>query len=1063
MIDQPAPAPGFSLHHGNRLERLVGTLADELRARPADPLTADIVLVPHPGMAQWLKMRLADELGVAANLEFPLPAAWFGQLAGIGTTPEDALVWTRDALTWRIFALREEGLGPLSFADAVGERGQLARWQLASQVAHLLERYQLQRPDWVRAWSAGRLTGGGEGERWQARLWQRLIETANPEERRAIRQRIDVAAVSPAILPQRLFAFGFASLPASYLQRLQAMAEVVPVHLFFANPCRWYWGDLASAREQLSRSRRMGYKPELDPDAEGHPLLAGFGAVGRDFFRQLYAGEAAFVTETEQFDEALSASVLAQLQNGILSLDGNTLEWNESDRSVRLMSAPNRRRELEALHDILLDLLGDRELDLRPHQIAVMVPKLSDYAPLIEAVFGGQPRERRIPWQLTDLAETERHPLAELFLKLIDLPTWRFGLGDVLDALARPSFAAAFGIEPAELPRLSQLLAGAGARWGLDGEFRERMDAGNESVFTFRFALDRLLTGWMVGEGVAFDGEIAPYAALRGSDADLVGRFIACLDTLDRWRTRLLDERSLADWTDTLIALRENCFADSGDDDDEAARLRLMQAVERWSERTRSTDTLVVARRVVRESLSEALHSTSVSALPGEGVNLCAMVPLRGLPFRVIALLGLGEGEFPRRDREQPDDLCRQRPRAGDRSVTAEDRYLFLESIAASREVLLLSHVDVDSETGQPRAPSPVFAEFLDYLRDAAFDGDAAALGNRFEQVARLPFDPRHFDAGGDDRFVPSHVHEWLASPSPPSMRRALEPVAPRDWAELASLFVDPARMQMRWRGVATHDHDDPVDDVEPFALDGLQTFKVRSAIVGALAADADASKTEAAAWLSAAALLPPGHAGRHAFASTWADALRVRERQIQARGDRPLGRVGGVIRLGELTLPVCIDDADGSGVVRSSAGRIKPRRRMAAWLDLVALSLLTGTPGLSATLVGLEGTCVLDAPGQPDAVATRLLELWSQARREPLPIYPATSAAYAESFVARDPDRAAGKAYLAWEGSDFGVSGERHDRACAELARCFPRWDAPPFAALAVELFGPLFGKGTA
>src|SRR5690606_2458627 len=398
-----------------------------------------------------------------------------------------------------------------------------------------------------------------------------------------IRQRLGLVAPAMLTLPSRLFAFGFASLPHDYLQQLHMIAGRIPVHLFFTNPCRWYWGDLLSVREQLWLSRRLDYKPALDPDAEGHPVLAGFGAVGRDFFRQLYGGEATFASETEQFDESSSTQVLGQIQNGIVSLDAGPLDWAPDDGSIRLLVAPGRRRELEALHDVLLDLLGDRARNLRPRDIAVMVPKLSDYAPLISAVFGGQPRERHIPWQVTDLAETERHPLVALFLTLVDLPGWRFALGDVLDALARPSFARAFGIDTAELPRLSTLLAEAGARWGLDGAFRARIDAGDEDAYTFGFAIDRLLAGWMLGEGVAFDGETAPQAALRGSDADLVGRFVACLDTLDRWRGRLLADRTLADWSATLVALCKACFADSGDDDDNAALLRLMQAIDRWS------------------------------------------------------------------------------------------------------------------------------------------------------------------------------------------------------------------------------------------------------------------------------------------------------------------------------------------------------------------------------------------------------------------------------------------------------------------------------------------------
>lgn len=1057
MLDQPAHSAGFHLHHGNRLEGLVQVLAQELCAASTDPLTPDVLLVPHPGMAQWLKMRLADALGVAANLTFPLPGIWFGRMAATGVDPADAMAWSRDALTWRINALREAGLGPLSPVSDRTDRDHLARWQLATQVAQLFDRYQLQRADWLRAWANGRRPIGEDSEHWQARLWQRLIDTATDGQRRALMQRLLPAP--SAMVPDRVFAFGFASLPASYLDHLQSMATRIPVHLFFTNPCRWYWGDLLSEREQLSRSRKLAFKPALDAEAEGHPLLAGYGAVGRDFLRQLYAGEAAFASETEQFEPARGSSVLAQIQNGILSLEADALDWPEGDSSIRLIVAPNRRRELEALHDLLLELLDDRALDLRPHDIAVMVPKLSDYAPMIDAVFGGQPRERRIAWQVTDLAETERHPLADLFLKLIDLPTWRFGLSEVLDALARPAFAAAFHIAADELPRLAFLLEDAGARWGLDGSFRARLDAGDEEAYTFRFAIDRLVTGWMMGEHVPFDGVVAPYAALRASDADLIGRFVVCLDRLDAWRARLARDQSLSVWRMRLGELRQACFAESADEDDNGALLRLMRAIDNWSERTAIAPSLVVPRRVVHESLAETLHSTAVSALPGEGVNLCAMVPLRGLPFRVIVLLGLGEGEFPRREREQPDDLCRRRPRPGDRSVIAEDRYLFLEAITSARDVLVLSYVDQDPETGQPRGPSPVLAEFHDYLRDAAFGGEENSVVERIEHVARFPGDPRHFGASAVERFVPSHATEWRASSPPASPSRSLAPALPHSWEQLCSLFIDPARTQLRWRGVDFGDHGEPAVDDEPFALDSLRAYQAREVIVEILSARDDVVPDEVEHRLAASALLPPGRAGRRAFRQAWSEAIRVRDGHVQARGERMLRAVDGTVMIGQVALPVRIDDADTAGLLRLTAGKLNARRRMKAWLDLLALGLLRGDAGLTAIIVGLDGQRVLEMPADIQTIADRLMSVWHRARIAPMPLYPATSAAYAESAVRGDIEKAQAKASMQWNGSGFGGSpGESLDPACAELARCFSRWDAPPFADLAIDVYGPLF-----
>jgi exodeoxyribonuclease V gamma subunit len=1113
---------GFHLHHGNCPERLADALASTLAAQPPDPLAVETILVPHPGMAQWLKMRLADRLGIAAHLEFPLPAAWLGRLAGHGQDSAHGRVWSGEALAWRLFALDGVDLGPLS-APALDQRGQLARWQLAGHLARLFERYQVQRADWVLRWLAGQrvaIPGTGDAERWQRRLWQHLLTSASSDEQQALRARLQPSLPPGVPLPPRLFAFGFASLPVLYQQRLLALSQRLPVHLYFANPCRHYWGDLLGEREQLRRGRLLAQRPDHDPEAEGHPLLAAFGTVGRDFLHQLYAGDLGFAGETELFERPGGASALAQLQRQVLELAPAALDWPASDRSIRMLAAPSRRRELEGLHDILLGLFADPQLDLQPHQVAVLVPRLSDYAPLIEAVFGSQPPERRIPWQLTDVSDADRHPLPNLLLRLLDLPVSRFGLGDVLDLLARPAFAAAFAIAGDELPRLAALLEQAGARWGLDGAFRAGLGAGSEDAFSFRFALERLLAGWALGpdpvdaEGEAGSGSGSaggaaaadsgaggndagavpglddgihygpdsgsnsaadrpapvPFAEIGAGDAELVGRFVACLDRLDYWRQRLAGERSLGDWSQQLADLIGDCLAESDSDDDNAALLRLVQALDGWLDTVASGAGITVPRRVLRAALSERLNGAAVSALPGEGVNLCAMVPLRGVPFRVIALLGLSEGEFPRREPDIGHDLCRLAPRRGDRSVVGEDRYLMLEALVCAREVLLLSHVDRDPESGLVRPPAPVLAELRDHLARAAFadqDDPGRALATRIEQVAPGPDDPRHF--GADARFVPSHAGDWLAPAPvrPPAV--ALDPALPATWRAFADLFTDPVRTQLRWRDVDLGVDDPPVVDSEPFELDGLSAWTVRDRALRALQRDPGTAAAPLRDLLQGAALLPAGRAGARAFAAVWDQARGAHARWQGARNARTPAPVEFALQPvpdDPIRLAVRIADADDHGVLRLSAGRLDGKRRLAAWLDLLALAHWRGSgAGLTAVLVGLDGTLCLHAPDDPGPALADLVAIWRQSRGQPLPMYRRASATFAEARVAgRDREVALAKAAAVWQGGD-DVARQRAgaarpeclDPAAGELARCFARWCEDPFEALALAVHEPV------
>ena len=69
------------LHYANRLENLVAPLADAIasqqRVRPLDPVT---IVVPSRVIEHFLKHRVAERIGVAANLDFPFLRRFFAEV-----------------------------------------------------------------------------------------------------------------------------------------------------------------------------------------------------------------------------------------------------------------------------------------------------------------------------------------------------------------------------------------------------------------------------------------------------------------------------------------------------------------------------------------------------------------------------------------------------------------------------------------------------------------------------------------------------------------------------------------------------------------------------------------------------------------------------------------------------------------------------------------------------------------------------------------------------------------------------------------------------------------------
>ncbi len=131
----------------------------------------------------------------------------------------------------------------------------------------------------------------------------------------------------------------------------------------------------------------------------------------------------------------------------------------------------------------------------------------------------------------------------------------------------------------------------------------------------------------------------------------------------------------------------------------------------------------------VRALMAERLAGQPTRANFRTGtLTVCTMVPMRSVPHRVVCLLGLDDGVFPRAPAVDGDDVLARDPLTGERDLRSEDRQLLLDAMLAARERLVVTYSGFNETTGQRRPPAVPLGELLDALDDTAADGRAHAL-----------------------------------------------------------------------------------------------------------------------------------------------------------------------------------------------------------------------------------------------------------------------------------------------------------------------------------------------
>ncbi|EEQ07420.1 Exodeoxyribonuclease V gamma chain [Yersinia bercovieri ATCC 43970] len=931
-------------------------------------------------MAQWLQMQLAQQFSIAANIEFPLPATFIWDmftrvLPGI---PKES-AFSKDAMTWKLMWLLPDLLDDPVFASMkryLSDDGDKRKiHQLAARVADLFDQYLVYRPEWLEAWERGQLIEKlDDAQLWQAKLWVKLTdytrELDQPEWHRAnlyqrfIRMLLD-SDICPVGLPKRVFICGISALPPIYLQALQALGKHIDIHLMFTNPCRYFWGDIQDYAflAKLQSRKRRHYRESIEGksievklfrhpeqaeqlfNADGeqdlsNPLLASWGRLGRDHMYLL--SQVDDIQEVHAFVDIEADNLLHGIQHDMLELEdhaiiGTTPETlahsdqkrvlDPADRSLSLHVCHSPQREVEVLQDNLLRLLA-ADPELTPRDIIVMVADIDSYTPYIQATFGNATGGRYLPFAISDRKASQAHPVLQAFITLLDLPQSRFTSEQVLALLEVPALANKFAITEDGLRRLRQWVGESGIRWGLDDDNVRELSLPATGQHTWHFGITRMLLGYAMDSGAGDWQGVLPYDESSGLAAELAGQLADMLMHLSQWRLLLSESRSLSDWLPLCRSLLDTFF--ESDNDTEAVLVLIeqqWQKVVSYGIAAQYPD--VVPLNLLRDELASRLDNERISQrfLAGP-INFCTLMPMRSIPFKVVCLLGMNDGIYPRTLPPLGFDLMAKQVRRGDRSRRDDDRYLFLEALLSAQQQLYISYIGRSIQDNSKRYPSVLVSELIEYISQSyhlpgdeelsADDSAKRVIKHLLCLHARMPFSVENFIENSE---LQSYAAEWLPSAESkglahPEFNQPLspEPLPEITLDELIRFFRHPVRAFFQLRlGVNFVIEETELPDEEPFTLDNLNRYQFNTQLLNALIDDGDISTVFTRA--RAAGSLPYGAFGELYWESQQEEMVPLAE---QIRTERKESHsIELNIEFGDTTLTGWIHQVQEDGLIR--------------------------------------------------------------------------------------------------------------------------------------------------
>lgn len=1069
----------------NRMEALQTQFNAVIKHAPLDSLfKKEVVLVQSPGMSQWLKIGLCEDLGVAAQIDFPLPSSFIWRLYQqlLENIPAES-AFNKPNLAWKISAILPACLSDPLYEPLAryleDDQDGLKSFMLSEKIADVFDQYLMYRPNWLEIWESGidELNDTDvESAPWQPDLWRKLVShTANlgqsPWHRANMHKSLlDAIATAPlAKLPERISVFGISALPPSQLEIINQLASRIDVLLYFFNPSDSYWGDLVDEKTQAKIKAKYAKMPNLDAGIDeyfqvGNPLLGSWGKLGKEYLEQLLALDATWLDRfVADFDNGLLGHVQREIYE--LAFKGQSIgqepDWYVSDigrfeiknddYSIRVQDCHTPLREVEILHDYLLSCL-EQDSTLTPKDIIVMMPDVGSYSPYIEAVFGGAGGKRSIPYAIADLSLEQEKPILQSFLQLVNLPFSRFKRSEIMDLLSVEPIAQQFGIEQEEFEQLNVWLDRAAVKWGIDGQHKQEFELPELDLNTWQLGLNKLLLGYaMADETVEFNG-VFGLDEVEGMSVNTLSKFIAFVDALIEAKSALALEASLAEKAQVLLGIVSVFY--HPDSESSWDILQIQHVIDGLESHYSNRDYVdAISPKVLTYLVQQGLNEKGVGQrfLIGS-VNFCTLMPMRAVPFKVVCLLGMNDQDYPRQVQPIGFDLVAKSIRQkGDRSRKLDDRYLFLEALLSARDKFYISFNGRSCFNNEPQVPSVLVSELLEYLDRAFYVEQEAKSVSEFiwKQAPLQPFNALHYQQGEFHSYNPTWLvtHEQSENEAEQIKEVLSEIALPQlDVTQLIRGVLNPqALFYQQTLGVRLQQIEDLDGDDEPFSLDALSRYQYLSEFLECML---EGKHVDDEQWLQRGAL-PQSNVGKLQL-TTMHQRVERQANFLKALLANPKEPVEVTLSIEGIELQGCLPSLYERQQVFYRSASIKAKDLIAGFIWHCVACGLNET--VTTNVVGLDERAEFKPLDAKTAMLelTRWLKFYLSAMKTPKPFFPTSSLIFAQS-------EDMGKAIQKYQGGQYIGRGDCEDpyvRLCfGEVLQAYES----EFIELANDLLKPI------
>ncbi|MFH1727964.1 MAG: exodeoxyribonuclease V subunit gamma [Pseudomonadota bacterium] len=988
---------GLRLFASNKLENLSAELCKNFDFFDADLLKSHSIIVQSKGMQKWLSLQIAENLPVCANIDFCFPSHFISKLfSQFNSDFSKDFLLDKEIIFWKLFKnIKEDSFSNIEILSSYLADGntELKAYQFSRKLAHLFDQYIFYRPEMIKLWENQKDTS------WQSQLFYQIASDGNFQHMGKVKNSfMQHLSSGQGIekLPKQINIFGISYMTLFHLEIFRALSAFSEVNFYCLNPCAHYWFDIVAAK----------YESEELYFESGNDLLSFLGQLGKEFLFNLYKDCS---EDISIFTEPPRQTLLSCIQNDIFNLANNNEkhEIAEFDDSIQVHSVHSKMREIEVLYQYLLSCF-EKDKDLEAKDIIVMAPDIEEYVPHIEANFELEANNNsKIAYSISDNSYSSCSELVQAIFMLFAFEKARFTSQEVMDFLETRSVRIRFGLSLNEIIIIKDLVCEAKIFWGINGDFKRKFKLPTTKENTWESGKNRLIQLFNERKIIIDEKEVS----LIQAKPKLIDSFNKYLDKLFFYTEKFNHEKTVSSWLTLFREILDEFFEVLDNEADVKENiLAIFNKLEDNSTKTAFIKELNFETMFALFK-DELNNEKAYSGFLSRGITFCSLLPLRSIPAKVICLIGMDAGKYPRLSQKLSFDLMAKKRFVCDRDRKRDDSYIFLESLLSARNKLFISYQGQDVKDNSMKLPSGLVDNILDYIESNYFIKDRILVESIFYKHPISSFSSLYFHENSKfinysvDSFniarelISQHTSDSniLGEIEFPEIGKSFEEL---DLKDLVNFYSNPSKHFLNKRfNIYLELKNELLSEVEPLRLESLSKYKVLEKLLKSIVdLNEEDNRYEN---IKTMGLLPHGEIGKACYANLGNSVSIIKEniKKLNINEKRP--DIQFELSINKLKIKGSLSSIYNIGQVSFPSGKISQKYILKAFINHLFLCMSNETEVEKETYIITEEKIIkLNKITDPKKVLDEFISIYLKGMCIIIPFFPEASYRYANAII---------------------------------------------------------------